>query len=90
MIILATKLKNKFPSEFDVQLKNIIINGDKRGCSGFISYNGKIVYVTTEPLGTMGLMYRTAKHNKDYQGGANQWAKGVDNLVSAVMKTISA
>jgi hypothetical protein len=89
MIILSTKLKNKFPVEFDVQLKNITINGDKRGCSGFISYNDKTVYLTTEPLGTMGMMYRTAKNSKDYSGGANQWAKGIDNLVSAIIKMLT-
>ena len=89
MIILSTKLKNKFPAEFDVQLKNITINGDKRGCSGFISYNGKMVYLTTEPLGMMGMMYRTAKHNKDYHGGVNQWTKDVDNLVNVIIKMLT-
>lgn len=89
MIILSTKLKNKFLSVYDIQLKNIIINGDKRGCSGFISYNNNIVYINTETL-SCGLLYRTAKHNKDYTGGVNHYAKNIDDLVINVTKLLNA
>jgi hypothetical protein len=89
MLILSTKLKNKFLSVYDVQLKNIIINGDKRGCSGFISYNNNIVYINTEIESSCGLLYRIAKHNKDYTGGVNQWAKNIDELVINVTKLLN-
>jgi len=88
MTILATKLKNKFPSVFEVQLKNIIINGDKRGCSGFILYNNNIVYINTETL-SGELLYRTAKHNKDYVGGINQYVKTIEALVLNVSKLLN-
>ncbi len=84
MLILSTKLKNRFTSVHQFALKNISINGDKRGCSGFISRDGAIVYVNTEPCGSLGYMYRTAKHLKDYSGGVNHWAKDLDSLVNGV------
>lgn len=84
MLILSTKLKNRFPHADNVQLKNISINGNKRGCSGFIQANGKTVYVTTEPCFNLGYMYHTAKHLKDYTGGINRWAKDIDSLVRGI------
>jgi hypothetical protein len=84
MIILSTKLKNRFLSTNTVFLKNISVNGDKRGCSGFIQRDNAIVYVNTERCGSLGYMYRTAKHLKDYSGGVNHWAKDLDSLVDGV------
>jgi hypothetical protein len=66
MLILSTKLKNQFSPAHAVALKNIRVNDDKRGCSGFISLNGAIVYVNTERCGSLGYLYRTAEHLKDY------------------------
>lgn len=83
MLILATKLKNRFPHADFVQLKNVSVNGDKRGCTGFIQANGKIVYVNTEVLGG-GYLYRTAKHLKDYIGGQNCYARDLDGLVQGI------
>ena len=84
MLILSTKLKNQFSPSYNVSLKNISVNGQKRGCSGFISLGDSIVYVNTEPCGRLGLMYRTAKHLKDYEGGMNHWATDMDSLVAGV------
>jgi hypothetical protein len=84
MLILSTKLKNRFTSVHQVHLKNIAVNGDKRGCSGFISLGDAIVYVNTEPCGSLGYMYRTAQHLKDYTGGVNRWAKDLDSLVQGI------
>jgi hypothetical protein len=84
MLILSTKLRNRFLSTHTVSLKNISVNGDKRGCSGFIEREGAIVYVNTEPCGSLGYMYRTAKHLKDFSGGVNHWAKDLDSLVNGV------
>jgi hypothetical protein len=84
MLILSTKLKNRFTSVHQVHLKNIRVNDDKRGCSGFIQKGDAIVYVNTEPCGSLGYMYRTAAHLKDYTGGVNRWAKDLDSLVQGI------
>ena len=88
MIILSTKLKNRFSPAHVVNLKNIRVNDDKRGCSGFISLGDRIVYVNTERCGSLGYMYRTAQHLKDYTGGVNCWAKDLDSLVAGVDKLL--
>lgn len=90
MLILATKLKNRFTPAHAVALKNIAVNGDKRGCSGFISLHGVHVYVNTEKCGSLGYMYRTAAHTKDYTGGVNRWAKDIDALVRGVNELLAA
>jgi hypothetical protein len=90
MLILSTKLKNQFSPAHTVALKNIRVNGDVRGCSGFIALDGAIVYVNTESFGSLGYMYRTAKHMKDYTGGVNRWAKDIDALVAGVNQILGA
>lgn len=89
MLILSTKLKNQFSSAHTVALKNISVNGDKRGCSGFIARGDAIVYVNTEVLGG-GYLYRTAAHMKDYSGGVNRYAKDLAGLVSGVNQLLRA
>lgn len=90
MLILSTKLKNRFSSAHNVALRNITVNGNKRGCSGFIERDGAIVYVNTEPCGSLGYMYRTAAHMKDYTGGVNRWAKDLDSLVAGIDQLLRA
>ena len=90
MLILSTKLKNRFSPAHAVALKNIRVNDDKRGCSGFISLQGVHVYVNTEPCGSLGYMYRTAQHLKDYTGGANRWARDLDSLVKGINELLQA
>lgn len=90
MLILSTKLKNRFSSVHNVALRNITVNGDKRGCSGFIQRGDAIVYVNTEPCGSLGYMYRTAEHLKDYTGGVNRWAKDLDSLVAGINQLLKA
>lgn len=89
MLILSTKLKNRFPHADFVMLKNISINGDKRGCSGFIQKGQNIVYVNTEQCFNLGYMYRTADTLKDYTGGQNQWAKDFDSLINGIDKLLT-
>jgi len=84
MLILSTKLKNRFSPAHTVALKNIRVNDEKRGCSGFIQKGDAIVYVNTEPCGSLGYMYRTAAHLKDYTGGRNMWARDLDSLVDGI------
>lgn len=85
-MILSTKLKNEIKkiqsNGLEFYLKNIKINGETRGCSGFVknTETGFVVYVNTEkscyqPLEKLNL-YRIAKDLKDY-GGAhsrNKWS----------------
>lgn len=87
MLLLAIKLKNMFPRDYICKLENISINGDKRGCDGFIQYNGRTVYVNTEGLWGQYLV-RTAKDDKDYRGGCNQWVNP-DRLVAAVKEMLT-
>ena len=53
--LLAVKLRNqlrKIDPALEVELKNININGAKRGCSGYITdpRTGRVIYVDTEAL----------------------------------------
>lgn len=89
MLILSTKLKNRFSSRHVCTLRNIRVNDKKRGCSGFISLGERIVYVNTEPCGSLGYMYRTAQHLKDYTGGVNRWAKDLDSLVAGINQLLT-
>lgn len=89
MLILATKLKNQFLHADAVQLKNVSVNGDKRGCTGFIQSGARIVYVNTEVLGG-GYLYRTAEHMKDYTGGTNRYARDLASLVAGVNQLLKA
>ena len=92
-IILSTKLKNAisaFSGGMDLKfsLRNISINGAKRGCEGFIrnNVNGSVIYVTTEKpcLSNLNFMYRYVDNEKDYTGYRNRWAKNIDELVRAI------
>jgi len=83
MLILSTKLKNRFSPAHNVVLKNIRVNDDKCGCSGFIQHGDAVVYVNTEVLGG-GYLYRTAAHMKDYTGGVNRYARDLDSLVAGI------
>ena len=84
--LLSTKLKNMIRRatacdgyEPEFSLENILINGSKRGCSGFIRnpLNGTVVYVNTEPCtygGITGYLYRYAKNVGSYKGhGRNHY-----------------
>src|SRR5690554_2041268 len=96
-LLLKTKLKNMFEKEkgnleLEYHFKNIVINGSKRGCSGFIvnKNNNKIVYITTEPTCASWLppiMYREAKSIKDYTGGINNFTTK-DKLIKEVLKML--
>ena len=93
MLILSTKLKNAInlhAKEMDLTftLKNITINGSKRGCSGFIrnNANGSVIYVTTEEpfASNLHYMYRYADNEKDFTGYRNRWAQTFDELAVAI------
>lgn len=84
-MLLMTKLKNELNrrGSYEYDLRNININGQKRGCSGFIKNleNGKIAYVDTEPalgLGAENILYREAQNFSDFTGGVNRWCREED------------
>ena len=97
MLILSTKLKNainKHSNGMDLTFtfKNISINGQKRGCSGFIrnNTNGSVMYVTTEEpcLSTLHYMYRYADHERDWTGYRNHWANTLDGLATEICRLL--
>jgi len=80
----SIKIKNSlkglsFFADLDFFLRTISVNGDKRGCSGFIQniVNGKIAYISTEHSYVSGksgkFLIRSAKSLKDYTGGQNMF-----------------
>ena len=97
MIILSTKLKNSINKknnnnlQLEFHLKNISINGEKRGCSGFIRNvnNNSIVYVNTEGVKWAGkirdYLYRYADDFRDYTGYRNRWVNSLDNLSENIL-----
>lgn len=97
MIILSTKLRNAINKknnnnlQLEFHLKNISVNGEKRGCSGFIrnTDNNSIVYVNTEGIKWAGksrdYLYRYADDLKDYTGYRNRWADSLDNLTENIL-----
>lgn len=83
MPYLKTKLKNDIcrllPAEdLRFRLSNICINGEKRGCSGHVTYlpTGRCIYVNTEPLLTnpRKIMFRFAKNEQDYTSSHSEFS----------------
>lgn len=96
-IVLMTKVKNAVKrvdpeGNYVFSLHNISINGNKRGCSGFITNteNNSTVYLTTE-INTVGkFMYRYAKDNRDFRGYRNRWDAGsnFDKLIDCIVEAL--
>lgn len=90
-MLLKTKLKNQLSKygNYEFELSNIVDNGVKKGCSGFIRNidNGKIAYVNTEPCAMCNyeIIYRKAKDFSDFRGERNRWCRE-DELVSKLIK----
>jgi hypothetical protein len=95
--LLATKLRNELLAinpDLQVQLRNISVNGNKMGCSGFITDpgTGRVVYVNTDHNnGAIAdrTHFRVARDTKDYRGGINHFsdyagvAKGAAELLKS-------
>lgn len=93
MPILSSRLRNAINKrangmDLTFTFKNININGDKRGCSGFVrnNANGTVVYVNTEatPRANLHYMYRYADSEKDYTGYNNRWAYTLEELATEI------
>jgi len=95
--LLMTKLKNaltKPEKNLTFFLQNIRINGQKRGCSGFIKNNDNntYIYVNTERCiysGVPNYMFRFADNEKDYKGYTNHWADTLPELVAGIHTLLS-
>lgn len=99
-VLLMTRLKNLVKKENDIEyqyhLRNIVINGVKKGCSGFIvnPHNHLCIYVNTEhscyaPLSNK-FMYRYAKDTNDFSGDANLWANSESELAKGIVKLLES
>lgn len=88
-IKFCNQLKAIIPEKYlDITVKNILINGVRRGCSGHITYKptGRCVYINTEEALCMpGLcLYRYAQDKTDFSSNRpghqypNQFAKEAD------------
>lgn len=103
--LLSTKLTrtlrdaaDTFGVSVEVSLKNILVNGQKRGCSGFVrnTSNGSVAYLNTEkscfePLAKKN-MYRLAANTSDYssnglRNGFNRWVSD-ENLAEVVVAMV--
>lgn len=91
-ILLAVKLRNQIKAldrDLVVELKNVRVNGNALGCSGFVTNpnTGAVTYICTDNNhGTNAQpMFRTAKDTKDYAGGRNHFA-AYDDLAAEVVE----
>ena len=99
MVYLSTKVKNAVSKKFanaenvEFKLENISINGDKRGCSGFIIYHKAVgdivVYINTEKSFYLNsMLYRYAKNDKDYKGLYNHHEENFDTFINSIYKML--
>ena len=57
--------------------------------SGFVQFGDKFIYVSLSNIGWSlchTVLVRTAKDNKDYSGGANNWIRLDDNLIDSIVE----
>lgn len=88
-VVSMTKVKNALRHErpdLVPTLRNVRVNEQLRGCSGFISdpATGKVVYINTETGISHKALYRTAEHTRDFRGGQNQFCLPSDIVEHAV------
>jgi hypothetical protein len=93
----SVKLRNaikRIDPALQVELRNVRVNGQAMGCTGFITNvnTGAIVYVDTDHNHGMSYdnaLYRTARHNRDYSGGVNRFSDYA-GLAAAVVALVNA
>lgn len=98
--VSMTKIKNLIKKDYphlEPHLSNIRINGQLRGCSGFLvdTNNNRIAYINTEasaysPRGPQALI-RNARHLKDYSGLRNRFVPlHTETIVSSVSELLKS
>lgn len=88
--LLATKLRNELRAikpNFQVQLRNVDVNGVKMGCSGFVTdpATGRVVYLNTDHNHGTNFdraYFRVARDTTDFHGGRNHFS-GYTELAEA-------
>src|SRR5574344_554284 len=90
----AIKFNKAFRGQgFESNLKLNKCNGVADYISGFVKNGEKTAYVNIDcqnlTLKSLQFMYRTAKNDKDYTGGTNQYAKNSDELIESVVSMLS-
>lgn len=96
MALLSRKLRNRLNKKAEekwtsnplvIDVKNIRVNGQSVGCSGFIGnlYTNNIVYVNTETNSNTKYLFRHAESMWDYTGGANRYAFNIDEYVDKII-----
>lgn len=98
MPITSIKLRNRLKKDhpdLKAELKPIRVNGQMRGCSGFISdpVTDRVAYVQTEPsvYNNLGILCRQAASTSDYasHGFRNNFvADDLDALVEGIEKIL--
>ena len=77
-------------AKLEFGLRNIVINGQKRGCSGWVHdpATGHTVYVNTEPSCVgLGYLVRSAP-SKEVWGGSHDGANYHENSLEAVDRRV--
>lgn len=99
-MLFATKLKNSLTTlaeqhgmEIKVELKNIAVNGQRRGCSGFVTCGDSCVYVNTEhsiygPISSQS-MCRYAKDTKDFSSVSLSRSQRAECVKSITRRSIA-
>lgn len=91
-VMLRNRLRAYNPN-LDFKLRNIRINGDTRGCSGFVANpkTNRIVYVNTEPAPVAHLsdkvVWRVAASFTDFHRERNRWSEVADDTLSEILLT---
>lgn len=102
MPLLKTKICNQLKAilgdNINISLKNIVINGSKRGCSGHITHTttGNCVYINTEPsiFKPTKVLWRYAKDENDFSSnslgiqGINHFVDET-NLISTISQALT-
>ena len=96
-VVSMTKIKNALKRshpELTPHLRNIRVNGQLQGCSGFIedTARGRIVYISTDVCHgtTRDAYYRNASNLKDYRGGRNRFCPLDANTIVEHVATLIA
>lgn len=92
--IMVSKIKlirsvSKQRPDLKFDLKVVRINGEMRGCSGFITdpHTNIILYVNTEECIKGKILARYARSTEDFTGGINNFVDA-NNYVSEILKML--
>lgn len=92
-VVSMTKVKNrlrKLRPDLVADLRNVRVNENLRGCSGFVTdpATARVVYLNTEASHNLGALYRTATSTRDYRGGPNNFC-ATDKIAEHVVTLLA-